>query len=212
LKLPDQRGVEVTAVEEGSPAQSAGLKTGDVLLTYNGENIVGGQQLGRLVHETPPGRRIKIEYWREGKIRSVMVVTGAPPHRLAPVPPNFIGFDVPPQFRMMQIPEIPTPFLVWRSPLFGLVCEGIDSQLAHYFGVSRGVLVRSVVKDSVADKAGIKAGDVLTKLGDRTLASPRDLTSYLRIPHGTDKAVPLELMRDHRSMTINIPVPEAPEQ
>ena len=49
LKLDEPRGVEVARVEEGSPAEKAGIKPGDVLLSYNGENILGAQQLGRLV-------------------------------------------------------------------------------------------------------------------------------------------------------------------
>ena len=68
INLGESRGVEVVGVEDGSPAEQAGIKTGDVLLAYNGENILGAQQLGRLVSETPRGRKIKIEYWREGKV------------------------------------------------------------------------------------------------------------------------------------------------
>ena len=52
LKLGDERGVEVVQVEDGSPADNYGIRSGDVLLTYNGETILSVQQLGRLVRET----------------------------------------------------------------------------------------------------------------------------------------------------------------
>src|SRR5436305_4990780 len=60
LKLKDERGVEVISVEEGSPAWQAGIRTGDVLLAYNGETILGTHQLSRLVHETPENRKVKL--------------------------------------------------------------------------------------------------------------------------------------------------------
>ena len=56
LKLGEAHGAEVVSVEENGPAAQDGIRTGDVLLSYNGENIVGAQQLGRLVAETPQGR------------------------------------------------------------------------------------------------------------------------------------------------------------
>jgi serine protease Do len=67
LHLDEERGVEIEKVEPGSPAESAGLRAGDVLLTYNGENILGARQLGRLVSETPKGRKVRIQFWREGR-------------------------------------------------------------------------------------------------------------------------------------------------
>src|SRR6476619_3768869 len=52
LKLKEERGIEVTHVAESSPADKAGIEPGDVLLTYNGENILGSQQFVRLVQDT----------------------------------------------------------------------------------------------------------------------------------------------------------------
>src|SRR5881628_1749587 len=58
LKMKEERGIEVTHVAEASPADKAGIQPGDVLLTYNGENILGIQQFVRLVQETPIGRKV----------------------------------------------------------------------------------------------------------------------------------------------------------
>src|SRR5579883_1998931 len=65
LRLGEPRGVEVQFVQPESPAAKAGIRVGDVLLTYNNEEILSPQQVGRLVAETPPGRKIKIQCWRE---------------------------------------------------------------------------------------------------------------------------------------------------
>src|SRR5690349_21240956 len=55
LHLKEERGVEVTCLDPGSPAEKAGLKPGDVVLEYNGEHVQGGEQFIRLVRETPAG-------------------------------------------------------------------------------------------------------------------------------------------------------------
>jgi serine protease Do len=207
LKLDEARGVEVKRVEEGSPADQAGIKAGDVLLTYNGENILGAQQLGRLVAETPQGRKIKIEYWRDGKTHSTAVTTGAPTAAPFDLPPNFVGFPVP-DMRNFAMPDVPNPLLVWRNSWIGVECEPIDSQLAEYFGVKRGVLVRSVAKNSPAGRAGIKAGDVLTAIDERTVATPRDLSSYMRGQHQSGKPILIALVRDHKELKVSV-VPSA---
>ncbi len=60
LKLKEDYGVEITRVEENSPAEKAGLKAGDVVLEYNGQRVEGMEQFGRMVRETPPGREVKL--------------------------------------------------------------------------------------------------------------------------------------------------------
>ncbi len=57
LKLRDVHGVEITRVEDNSPAAKAGLKPGDVVLDYNGQRVEGMEQFGRFVRETPPAAK-----------------------------------------------------------------------------------------------------------------------------------------------------------
>ena len=58
LNLREERGVEVTRVEDDSPAAKGGIKMGDVVLEYNGERVEGVEQFMRMVRETPPGRDV----------------------------------------------------------------------------------------------------------------------------------------------------------
>jgi len=190
----------VVGVEDGSPAEQAGIKTGDVLLSYNGENIVGAQQLGRLVSETPRGRKIKIEYWREGKVSTLVATTAGP---------AVVQFPAQSELQLMkmegfgQFESFPMPFMAWKTP-FGLECESLDSQLAEYFGVKHGVLVRAVVKDSQAAKAGLRAGDVVTQIGDRSVYEPKDITSYIRTERRSIYPLSLEVIREHRAVAVKI--------
>ncbi len=210
LKLNEPRGVEVTKVEEGSPAEKAGIKQGDVLLSYNGENILGAQQLGRLVRETPEGRRIKIQLWRDGKTQTLTTTTESRKARDMEMPAELMNLHLP-DMRNMTIPDFPTPLMLWKSAALGIECEPLDSQLAQYFGVKQGVLVRSVANGSPAEKAGLKAGDVLTSIGDRPIASPRDVTGFLRMQHQPSSSIRVVVEREHRQLTLNLASVEYPQ-
>ncbi|MBV9612699.1 MAG: PDZ domain-containing protein [Acidobacteriaceae bacterium] len=211
LKLPDERGVEVADVMEGSPAERSGLRKGDVLISYNGENILGAEQFVRLVQETPPGRKVKIQVWRDGKYEWLVVTTGTAKSWFT-LPPNFVGFpgtkiDV----FTSRTADIPSPMLIWKSSFFGIECESVEAQLAQYFGVKHGVLVRAVDKGSAADKAGLRAGDVIVALGDHAVSTPHDMSSYLRSEHQQGQSVAVSMVRDHKPLTLNVAPVENPQ-
>src|SRR5690242_12087153 len=71
FNLKETRGVEITNVDENSPASKAGIKEGDVVLEYNGQRVEGGEQLSRLVRETPIGRGVSIGVWRNGGMQTL---------------------------------------------------------------------------------------------------------------------------------------------
>lgn len=201
LKLNEERGVEVINVEQGSPADNAGIRPGDVILGYNGENVLGIQQFSRLVRETPPGRKVKIQLWRSGKEQNTVAIIGALAASAAPaLPAHFANFGFP-EMRPFQVTDVPSILMVWSNSALGIECEPVDSQLAQYFGVKQGVLVRSVAKDSVGGRAGLRAGDVLTSIGGRGLSNPEDLRRILRQP---GRPVPVSLVRDHKQLTFTV--------
>jgi serine protease Do len=221
LKLNEPRGVEVINVEQGSPAEKAGVKPGDVLLSYNGENILGAQQLGRFVRETPEGRKIKLQLWRDGKAQTLTIVPEARRSRDFDMDTELRRFYVPGQNeqarnwlreRMLNIaPEIPNPMLTWLIPALGIQCEPVDSQLAEYFGVKRGMLVRSVAKDSPAEKAGLKAGDVLTLIGDRPIATSHDVTGFLRMQRQPGTPISVVAVRERKQLKFTLTPLENPQ-
>ena len=92
----------------------------------------------------------------------------------------------------------------WRSTVLGVESESLNSQLAQYFGVKEGVLVRSVVKGSSAEKAGIKAGDVILKVDGTTVTNPREISSVLRSIRGTKRTIPVVVSRERKETTINV--------
>ncbi|HEY7306716.1 MAG TPA: PDZ domain-containing protein [Bryobacteraceae bacterium] len=202
LKLGEPRGVEIARVEPGSPAEEAGIKPGDVLLTYNGENILGAQQLGRLVAETPQGRKIRLQYWRDGRTETTTVTTGSPPPAFEfPSGRDLPRFDFP----EMHAFSLPVPLVVWKDTVLGIECEQLGEQLGQYFGVKDGALVRSVEGGSAAEKGGVKAGDVITAIGDQAVTSPRDVTAYTRMERQPPKNIAINIIRNHKALKLNIP-------
>ena len=204
LKLPEDAGVEITQVTAESPAAAAGLKAGDVILQYNGEHVLGIEQITRLVQETPAGREVKLQIFRDGNSLTVTAKIGS--HQ-APAfwPQTGAGLPFPTQPPRLPVnPRLLTPPPSGGAAELGIQAIQVEGQLADYFGVRQGVLVASVMPGSSAEKAGIKAGDVITRAGDARVATPADITNQIRALSG--KALSLTIMRDHREMTLSAPM------
>jgi serine protease Do len=201
LKLSEATGVELTVVEPDSPAEKARLKVGDVVLRYNGQRVEGNEQFARLVRETPAGHEVKLDISRGGAMQTVTV-------RIAQrkTPRVEWGGTVQAPNLEIHMPDLPRTFMQMRGSILGIEAESVDGQLAQYFGVKEGALVRSVTKGSAGEKAGIRAGDVIVKVEDTRIANPAEVSSKLRMMRG--KSVPVLLMRDHKELTVTVAVPD----
>jgi serine protease Do len=202
LKLKDEHGVEVTSVDADSPAAKADIKVGDVVLEYNGQRVEGIEQFLRLVRETPVGRQVKLVVSRSGATQTLTATTGSRSAK------DFFWTGNM-EFKMPQfhVPDMPRALMMWQSRTLGVESESLSSQLGEYFGAKEGVLVRSVTKGSAAEKAGLKAGDVITKIGNRKVTSPQDISNALRSLSST-KAVPITIVRDRKETSVNVTIEE----
>lgn len=210
LHLKDERGVEVTCVDADSPAAKAGLKPGDVVLEYNGERVEGGEQFIRLVRETPPGRPAKMSIWRNNGDQTLTATIGQRQ-------PNVLAFSLDPQPLSMPempamppvpaMPDMPRTLMSWRSPMLGIESEALNPQLAEFFGVKEGVLVRSVTADSTAQKAGFKAGDVIIKVDGQSVVSPKEVSTILQSVR-SKKSFPVIVVRHQKEMVLSVTLDE----
>jgi len=181
------------------------VKPGDVVLEYNGQRVEGMEQFGRMVRETPPGREVKLTIGRNGSTQTLMAVLGSRKYRFSGNFPQ--GFEVP-EFHMPDIPQI---FTTIHSPMLGVEAESLGSQLAVYFGVKEGVLVRSVLDSTPAQKGGIKAGDVITRVDGMAVTTPSELSSAVRAAN-SKKTYAIELERDRKPVTVNVTVEDRSER
>jgi serine protease Do len=212
-------GVVIEEVTSGSPADKAGMKTGDAITEFDGERVRSTLQFTRLVRETPDGRSVPAVLSRGGQRLTVTVtpdrftfgddfgvrLLDTPLARLAiptpapPTPPAAPRAPRPPSIN----PVMPFDLLgrFRNSGRLGISIEDLDTQLAEYFGVKEGVLVKSVAEGSVAAKAGLKAGDVITSVNGRHIYDSSDVTRALDRIEGNGDFT-LEVSRDRKTQTL----------
>jgi predicted metalloprotease with PDZ domain len=208
LKLKEERGVEITMVDADAPAGKAGLREHDVILDFNGTAVESEEQIRRLIREVPPGRTVTIGISRDGapmKIKVQLADHGAVvaqtfPRIIVPTPR-------PPDFPRNSM-DLPFQIQTYSSVL-GVQTESLTRQLGEYFGVKdgEGVLVRSVEKNSAAEKAGLKAGDVIVKADNEKLTDRSDLSHILR-NHRTGGKMTMVVMRDKHEQTLTVTLPD----
>ena len=213
LKLKEERGVEVTTVDQDSPAGKAGLKEHDVILDYNGTKVESEEQLRRMLRETPPGRTVTLGISRDGSPLNIKVQLGdrnkMETDGWEQANRNRIQVVVPPQIPVIPDMDIPMDVQISTySPSLGIQIESLNRQLGEFFGVKdgEGLLVKSVEKGSVAERAGLKAGDVITRADNDKVTDRADLRRILR-SHNNGGKVTIGIVRDKREQSVTIDLP-----
>jgi serine protease Do len=209
LKLKEEKGVEVTMVDQDAPAGKAGIKEHDVIVSMNGTTVESGAQLRRMIHETPPGRVVTFGLSRDGQPLTVKVQLADKHKELGFVPPRAGEFHV--QVPNIHVPDIDIPamhmIMVTSSARSGLTVENITPQLGEFFGVrnGNGVLVRAVEKGSRAEKAGFHAGDVIVKINGQQVHDTGDFSQAVRDRNGN--SVNVGVMRDKKEQNLTLTLP-----
>ncbi len=211
----DATGVRIDTVEDGSAAAKGGVKPGDIVVDFDGERVRSARQLTRLVQETPAGRAVKMTV-RRGSDRQTLDV--APEARESFAWNGRLGPELEREIErgmergLRDLPERIEPFFNFRFDggipamgargRLGVQVEGLSDQLATYFGVKEGgVLVAGVTAESPAAKAGVKAGDVITKVNGSAVKDPGDLVQALGDVKD-DGVVSLDLVRDRKATSL----------
>ncbi len=207
LGLKEERGAEVTSVTENSPAAKAGLKTGDVILEFGGTAVESMEQLTRMVQETPVGRTVKIVVWRNGGNQTLTATIGDSSSRVFTYSfPN--EWPRVPQMNPPRIvvPDIPQFQMTWQSRMLGILGESLGQypQLGDYFGAKEGVLVKSVNSNSPAEKAGMKAGDVIVKIDDTKVTDTEGIRRVLA--RDAKNTFTVTVVRNRKEMPLTVTV------
>jgi serine protease Do len=204
LNLKEERGAEITSVEKDSPAAKAGLQAGDVVLDYAGNRVESMEQFIRLVRETPAGREVKIVVSRNG---SPLTLTAKLDSNQARLERNLqVARDMKVLAEGMDMPRAA---MYWKSFQLGIEAEALEGQLAEFFGVKQGVLVRSVGANTPAEKAQLKAGDVILAVEGAKVTSPREITNALRSARQNSQVITLTLSRDRKEQQLKVEFAES---
>lgn len=187
LDLDVKKGVLVSGVQEDSPAAKAGLEDGDVIVEFNGESVSSPDDLRDLVGDTEPGTEVEIVVIREGDRKTLEVVVGERPD-------DWSVFDWSDDGHRHGLRWFSNDGDHWLGdsgrqayamflggPKLGVTAAELNEGLADYFDAApgEGILVLEVIDDSIAEEAGIEAGDVIQKVDDNSIASVDDLRESL---------------------------------
>ncbi|HEX5474880.1 MAG TPA: PDZ domain-containing protein [Vicinamibacterales bacterium] len=204
-------GAVVESVETDSPAERAGIQSGDVVTRFDGERVRSAREFERLVQETPPGRKVEATVLRQGQQTKITVTPDVNDvFSSLKRTPGWRGgsgsFDwvAPPSPPAAPLPPSPPGFMFryeTEGGRLGVTVEDLSPQLRDFFGAKAGVLVRSVQDGSAAQKAGVRAGDVITGINDASIESTSDLRHAVG---GLEAgAVAIEIVRDRKSQRLN---------
>lgn len=162
------RGALVSSLTEGSPAGKAGIREGDIILTFDGQEIDAMRKLPRIVAETEVGKKVPVTLWRDGAETTVTVELGqmetsdkaaddSKPDEKAPTPAIPAAKD---------IPEL------------GLTVAPVNDALRQAHGIpagATGVVVTAVAKDSAAAERGVAVGDLIVEVDQQDSVSPENV-------------------------------------
>ena len=218
LKLKDTHGAMVTLIDHDAPAAQAGVRVNDVVVAVNGQNVEGAEQFSRMLREIPAGRTVSLAISRDGNVQTIAVQL-ADRKKMEHDVWNKIGdsnqaFTPPPQGMGILAGsgaggDAPTsggfhlPFF-GSSLNVGVMVEPLTAQMADYLGVENGLMVKQVARKSDADAAGLRAFDVILKVGAESISTVSDWDRALRANQG--KTVPITILRDKKPQTITLQV------
>lgn len=210
--MRDVRGVGVSEVVKDSPAEKAGLRKDDVILSFNGESVTSTRKLHRLVSESSADQNVRLTISRGGSEQEVSATLSK--RNNTTIFNGKMREDIKLKMEQMKkdLPKFKDgdgKFIFNMSSYrrIGIGTQTLTKQLADYFGVSEGILVTSVNDNSPAAKAGLKAGDVITAVDGEKVSSPGDISRA--IGKKQDGPVTLTVVRDRNTRSVVV-TPEKP--
>lgn len=200
LNLKDIAGVEVRTVTAGAPADKIGLRAGDVILELNGQKVEGQEQFAEMIGGKAPGTKVNLLISRNGAKQTMTATLILRPVEIAasPVPPGFVTLS--PE----DIQGLIAAQSAVETPQIGFVCTELMPQLAEFFGAIGGVLVESVTVGTSAARAGLKAGDVISKVNGVPIANVRELQVLIRM--SAKKPIIFTVVRNKKEITLNVEI------
>lgn len=207
LKLKEARGAEVITVDHDAPAAKAGLKVHDVILSMNNQTVEGEAQLRQMLREMPAGKTVTFLISRDGQQQTLSVQLADRSTIEADAWSQHIPVPEPDDASGEPAPSFGNGFLsaLGLNPLYtGLTLDMLGPQLADYFGVhdGQGLLVKRVDDNSPGAAAGLRAGDVITKVNGHAVATT---SQWFRTIHANKgKPVQLTVMRNRKEATVNM--------
>jgi S1-C subfamily serine protease len=189
-ELKVKSGILITEVVDGSPAEKAGLREGDVITEFDGKAVKSPEDLQDLVADAKVGDAVKVKVVRDNKPKTFDVTLGEWDH-------DAMAYTMPHMNFRGDLPDFFSPRRL------GVRVSELDQDLAPYFGVKEGegVLVLGVDDESTAEALGIKSGDVIVQVEGKDVHTARDVRDALDGVNEGDK-VSVKVIRSKKTMEL----------
>ena len=184
LSLDKAHGALISKIMPDSPAAKTELQTGDVIVGFNGQKVENTRQLPRIVAKAPVGEKATVNVLRDGNQLSIDTT-------LQPIPESK---------QVMKTREA-APKEGRLGLRLSILDEDTRSELGHE---GDGGLIKEVMPSSPAARQGLKAGDIILKVGSATVNAPKDVVSEVRKMKSKSKPVLLLVQRDGRQRYVAV--------
>jgi len=213
----ENREVEIVNIEDESPAELANLEKGDIILEFDGIKITSTDMLADEIRRRKPGDNVSMKIEREGKTKDIKVKLGVYSEKnilrefelkFPRLFPPKLTKPIEPRVRISPKPEIFR--WNWTSRNYvGVYIEELNKELSEYFGLkgSKGLLVSKVSKDSPAEKAGLKVGDVIFRADGKEVETLSELSRLIQKKDKGD-SIKIEFLRDKKKKVIEVEIAE----
>lgn len=160
LGLGKARGVEVARVEAGGPAEKGGIKVGDIILKFNGQDIQKSADLPRLVGSTAVGSKAIVTVWRQGQQKEI--------------PVGIVALD---DDKSARKPAVKKPAPEQAPNAVGLHVSDLSEVQRKELDLTGGVLVDA--SEGVAARAGLRPGDLILQLNNVEVKDARQFNAMV---------------------------------
>ncbi len=195
LGLHEPAGALVGRVNDGGPAEEAGIKGGDVIQKFNGQDLKDVKSLQRIVAETPIGKSVPVVLWRDGKSVTVQASVGELPDDI--------------QQASVAAPDKPKPNPTMAIAGLGAKLAPITDELRSQFKLGadqKGVVVTDVDSDGFGASKGLKPGDVIVEVQQQSVSKPQDVAELMDKYRKMNRKTVLMLLQSGNGMQW-VPVP-----
>ncbi len=189
----NDKGALVASVVSGKPADKAGIQAGDIILSFDGQEIEEMRDLPRVVAQSDVGKKSKVVVWRNGAKKTLTIVTDR-----FPDDDSIAGLS--------SGGSSESDDEAVKENAFGASLASLNSDLRSRFNISEdvdGVLIVDVAVDGLAAKNNLRKGDVLTSVNNKKVSSPKDVIDQLENAQDKGKQnIPVLLQRNNNSQFI----------
>ena len=208
--------VEIIEVEKDSPAEIADLEDGDVVIEFDGDEVIDTELLAKMIRMRKPGETVTVKIERKGKTQDVEV-------KLGELTEESLWSDFEQKFPTLFAPR--TKVETWSRPEFarpeiyrfglgqrkfiGVYSRPLNPELSEYFGIDKGIglLIEKIEKDGPAEKAGLKVGDVIVSADGKRVETTEELSSFIQDMEKGDK-ITIEYLRNKKKRTVEVEIGE----